>query len=366
MNIFQLLFESKLEYIARSQGAKLEQRAKEDTGSEMPAVDVLNKLLAADPTGSNGKYLQWIANQYLKGQFKLEDTSRIKGEIETFQSVSPKLDKKDINQYKSLPDLYDALKPFEGQEVVSNREEDRRQEQAFYKSGEAVLIASTPNKIIELHSEAAAKYFGRGTKWCTAADEDNMFNHYYNAEGEEFDEEDEEYGTWDDDPMYAMYVIIHNGKKFQYHPHSSQFMDAQDQPVSREDAKSMLADPNVKKLFDEEYGECAKKLKSGKLFRINIPDFGVLDAYDPKASDIVKARMMDYENAGTVEAATWLQIWFKLTASNKPLGARYEKWITDIYPYNKDALKTYNRVTGRNLPEPQGPYTGGEPDRSPG
>lgn len=349
------MFESKLEYIARSQGAKLEQRVVQDTGSEMPAVDILNKLMVADPTGASGKYLQWIVNQYLKGQFKLEDTSRIKKEIETFQSISPKLDKKDINQYKTLPDLYDALKPFEGQEVVSNREEDRRLEQQFYETREAVLIASTPNKIVELHSEDAAKYFGRGTKWCTAGDEDNMFNHYYNAEDEEFDGEDDEEEEWDDDPQHAMYVIIHKGNKFQYHPHTSQFMDAQDQPVSPEDAKSLLQDPNVRALFDEEYKETARKLRNGVLFRAGISEYHLLDAYDPELKDLILARMMKCANEHSMEdgdiqaSGAWLMIWFNLSRNHKPLGDKYEKWIQAIAPYNSKALQTYNRVTGRNL-----------------
>lgn len=355
MNILQLLFESKAEYIARNQGTKLEQRAVQDTGQEMPAGDILDKLLTADPTGSTGKYLQWIVNQYLKGQFKLEDTSRIKGELETFQSVSSKLDKKDINQYKTLPDLYAALKPFEGQEVISNREEDRRMEQKFYETGEAVLIATTPNKIIELHSEAAAKYFGRGTKWCTAANEDNMFSHYYNAEDEQFDGEDEEEEYWDDNPMYALYVIIHNGKKYQYHPHTDQFMDEQDQPVNPETARSMLQDPNVRKLFDEQYKETDQKLRSGNLFRAGISEFHLLDAYDPELKDLILARIMKCADTHSMEdgdiqsSSAWLMLWFNLSRNHKPLGPKYEQWIQDIAKYNHRALQTYQRFTGRKL-----------------
>lgn len=366
MNILQLLFEDKAEYIARNQGEKLLQRAKEDTSRDWDIEPLVGRLMTADPTGPNGKFAQWIVNQYLKGQFKIEDVTKIKGELTKFREVAPKLDKKDINQYKTLPDLYDALKPFEGQEVVSNREEDRRLEQNFYKTGEAKLIATTPNKIIEIHSEEAAKYFGRGTKWCTAAEENNMFSHYYNAEDEEFDGEDEEEEDWDDDPMYALYVIIHGGTKYQYHPHTGQFMDAQDQLVTHEDATELLKDSNIRTLFDEEYADSAKKLRAGNLFRVGVSDFKTLDAYDPELKDIAKARMFDYANADLQSVAAWLNIYFQLTGSKEPLGARYEKWITDIYPFDKRAIKIYNRATGRNLPEPQGPFSNSEPDRSAG
>lgn len=240
MNIFQLLFESKLAYIATAQGAKLEARALEDTRQQVAAIDVLNKLAAADPTGQQNKYIQWIVNQYIKGQFKLEDVSRIKGELTEFNRVRSNLDKKDINQYKTLPDLYAALEPLADTEVVSNRQSDRDAGQRFFDNGEAILISDSGKvKIIQLASEEASKYFGRGTKWCTAANEDCMFDRY-SADG-------------------PLYVIIVDGTKYQLHIETGQFMDAKDQQLDKSKMKELINVPEIGALLSKKEQEMGEK-----------------------------------------------------------------------------------------------------------
>lgn len=240
MNIFQLLLESKIAYIAKSQGPKLEARALADTKQQMTASDILGKLALADPTGQQNKYLQWIVNQYLKGQFKLEDISRIKVDLAEFQRVRAHVEKKDINQYASLPDLYAVLDPFEGEEVQSNRQADKSLEQKFYDSGDAILLANSGNvKIIQLASEDASRYFGRGTRWCTAADEQNMYQQYAK-----------------DGPLY---VIIVGGKKYQLHIESGQFMDDKDQQLDAGKMKELISIPEVAALLAKKEQEIGEK-----------------------------------------------------------------------------------------------------------
>lgn len=241
MNIFQLLCESKLAYIAKSQGPKLEARALDDTRQQMAAPDILDKLATADPTGQQNKYIQWIVNQYIKGQFKLEDVTRIKGELTEFHRVKGALDKRDINQYGSLPDLYAVLEPMGDKELpVSNRQADKAQEQKFYDSGEAILLTNSGNvKIIQLASEAAAVYFGRGTKWCTAANEDNRFQQY-NEDG-------------------PLFVIIVGGKKYQLHIESGQFMNDLDQQLSNDEMKGLIGVPEVGALLSKKEQEMGEK-----------------------------------------------------------------------------------------------------------
>ena len=282
MNIVELLFESKLEYIAKAQGPKLEARAKQDVRKDMPASDVLQKLSAADPTGNQYKYLQWLTNQYIKGQFKLEDVSRLKGDLERFEEVSSKLEMKDINQYKTLPLLYSALEPFEGQEVVSNREADRRVEQELYASGQAKLIMQDP-KVVELRSEAAAKYFGRGTKWCTAAEQDNMFDYYYHGgfhDDDEYDEDDEV----EDETTHPLYVIFVDGEKFQYHPSTKQFMDAQDVEPSAARTKAIRkAHPKLDALFKDTPIHLLMKLEAFTPRQFDIDN--IFDNLEKKVAD---------------------------------------------------------------------------------
>jgi len=175
------LFEDKTAYIINHQGDKLTQRAKEDWGdddedSPMSPRFVMSHLETADPT-PNQKYLQWIVNIYLSGQFKLEDVSRINDELQEFERVKSQLPNKDINQYKKLTDLYNALKPFQKQEVTTNNAEEKKLRDEMYKQAD-ILYKGPDGMLLTPKTEAASCYFGRGTKWCTAAKKDNRFSEY--------------------------------------------------------------------------------------------------------------------------------------------------------------------------------------------
>lgn len=58
----------------------------------------------ADPT-PNKVYTQWIIGQYKKGNIRQEDVDRLHTELSKFHSIKHNLDKKDINQYKSISEV---------------------------------------------------------------------------------------------------------------------------------------------------------------------------------------------------------------------------------------------------------------------
>jgi hypothetical protein len=223
MKVFELfesaiLAEDKVEFLEKTSGKKLQDRALEDTGREMSANDVLKELLKADPTKKQD-FMVYISNMYLKKQFKLEDVTRIKKELETFQKVKSKLTNKDISSYKTLDQLYDALEPF-----ADASENDLKSNKALVKdakSGAKYIINEPDFKVLVPKTKEAACFYGANTKWCTAADENNMFDHY-NEGGN-------------------LYIIIakDNGKdrKFQLHVEHDQFMDERDKEVSKADIK---------------------------------------------------------------------------------------------------------------------------------
>lgn len=242
MNVLELLLENKADYITRHQGDKIEQRASRELGQQVGADQIVTKLAAADPTGDHHKYLQWITNQYINGHFKLEDVGRIRSELTEFERVKSKLDKRDINQYKDLPSLYVALKPFEDVEVVSNRGADRMFEQRLYDTKQIVVISSGPTKILEVHSIDAAKFLGRKTKWCTAADKDNMFEEY------------SERGQ--------IYVIFWRGKKYQFHFEVGQFMDEENTLIKPRLFWEMRQDPAIERLCERGIADTAKSIRS--------------------------------------------------------------------------------------------------------
>jgi HEAT repeat protein len=158
----------------------------------------------ADPT-SKKVHTQWIINLYKKGDFRQSAHPRIREALSNFDRHKSKLAKKDINQYKSLSDVEDAVEPHLGQ-AASGKEEKRQ-----IKSEGADLIHDDKDLGVTVHhikTEKAACAYGASTKWCTAGKKNNMFNHY-NKEG-------------------PIHVIQHQGRKYQFHVASGQFMDEKD------------------------------------------------------------------------------------------------------------------------------------------
>jgi len=164
----------------------------------------------ADPT-QNKAYTQWILNRYSKGQIRQEDHPRIREALSAFHSPAVKArlkaDKKptDINQYKSLSDLEDAITPH--REAVSGKEQQRQ----IKSEGSDLIYSGNGVTIHHIKTEEAACAYGAGTKWCTAGKTNNMFDEYH-----------------ENGPIH---VIQHEGRKYQYHNNSKQFMDEKDNSV---------------------------------------------------------------------------------------------------------------------------------------
>ncbi len=158
-------------------------------------LDVVKRLSEIEP-----RYVQWLTKMYIAGQFKLEDISRLKHDVQRFNAVRSNLQNKDINQYKSLSDLYAALKPFEQAENISNRQKNKQLRDKLWKDGDLTEFYKDDQiRVIVPETEKAACYIGRGTKWCTSSTEsENYFDHYNDA-----------------GPLYV--IFTHDKRKYQLH-----------------------------------------------------------------------------------------------------------------------------------------------------
>jgi hypothetical protein len=119
---------------------------------------------------------------------------------------------RDINQFKNMNSFLDLMD--QHAEKKTGREERQDEEQELIKSGQAVLYKDTGQiKIVIPKTEEAAKFYGRGTRWCTAGDKDNAFD-LYNKDG----------------PLYNI-IFRGSGVKWQFHFETVQFMDEQDEDL---------------------------------------------------------------------------------------------------------------------------------------
>lgn len=234
MRFYQLLeakSEKAIAAILRIYGEKIQ--AKLDADSHLPPnrrlgnvtpTFLIDMLVHADPT-KNSIYVDWLLKQWLAGAFRYyEDVSKAYEPLEMFEKLKPKLpvDQRDINRFKTFAELETFLDSHKDTDTRSENEKERQYEANLIKSGQAkIFLDSADIKIVIPKSQEAAMYFGRNTKWCTAAKNDNAFA-YYNIQG----------------PLYIILFKKEN-KRWQFHFESAQFMDEQDDELGDEQIQSV-------------------------------------------------------------------------------------------------------------------------------
>jgi len=152
--------------------------------------DVFNQIVLCDPLTVQvednpeeqkyiGPYSKWLLNLYVKGNLPLEDLYKAEEYLEVFNTRRNLLpvELRDINKFKSLPDLFDVLQA-NGLYQKKTRSEVKReirqgQEEinTFYEDDEWIVVIP--------QTKEASIHIGQGTEWCTAArGTNNMFDYY--------------------------------------------------------------------------------------------------------------------------------------------------------------------------------------------
>ena len=190
--------------------------------------DILANIEQGDPT-TNKQYGQWLAKMYANTNIKLEDIiSTTRQYLTKFEILKrKKLIKSpanDINRYPSIQNFMDVLDTY-----------DLPEEDIPIDKGESTEVYKDADvRIIVPENESAACYYGRGTRWCTAATQGhNYFDNYHR-----------------DGPLYILLPTkpVHDGEKYQLHFPSNQFMDEHDDGV---DLVNLLKNrfPNLESFF---------------------------------------------------------------------------------------------------------------------
>jgi hypothetical protein len=178
-------------------------------------LGIFNAAVAADPTSYNqgkvvkvGNFVKWILKLYQNNAWKSGDSYETKDLLSKFIKYKSKLpiEKRDINRYNSIRDLYSLIQTLENDGIKSQKDIKREGAEVVYEDSEW--------KIVIPHTKKASCIYGAHTKWCTAGRSGNMFE-YYNKRG-------------------PLYININNqtGDKYQFHFESGSFMDAEDEKIS--------------------------------------------------------------------------------------------------------------------------------------
>jgi hypothetical protein len=199
--------------------AKLAKDPQWDSTKDGPSKFIEWVANEIDPTG-NSKYTKWIISRFVDpngGIRFVEDLSKLTEPMTRYarltQSGVIPANNRDINQFKNMLSFLDLMDQYA--EKKTGNEMKSEEEQELIKSGQAVLYKDTGAlKIMIPKTEEAAKFYGRGTKWCTAGDNNNRFD-FYNKQG----------------PLYDI-IFRGSGVKWQFHFESAQFMDERDEPLA--------------------------------------------------------------------------------------------------------------------------------------
>ena len=199
------------------------------------ALQYLLELIEnADPT-KNKQYVPWIIRMYVNTpSLKFEDAvSKVNEPLKKFFKLVSKKQipapNNDIGRIKDLAALVQTVDQYP--DVVDQpKDVDRGQSKAYYEDNQI--------RVVVPQDETAACYYGQGTKWCTAAQNNNMFDRY-NQDGE-------------------MYIILpkqpaYPGEKYQLHFSTKQFMNEKDQRTSLIELRSRF--PQLADIFAKQATE---------------------------------------------------------------------------------------------------------------
>jgi len=233
MLLEELLVEGKFEWVQQNLGDQLMAAARQDHLAKHlhSSKEIIDELVKLDASKGKLKQLQWLANMYIKGSFKLEDSPQVKKAMKDFFLSSQNLEVKDLNRYKTMGEVYKAVAPFSGQ---------TDEEKSVKKLKDVDYLISTPNfKVMIPRTKEAGQLFNNHSSWCTASkDEDKNQFHNYNDQG-------------------PIYVIKAKKKYYQIHYESGEFMDKWNDPISDEDIAYLSSFPEYKDflhmLIDKHY-----------------------------------------------------------------------------------------------------------------
>lgn len=150
--------------------------------AEFKTLDsLINKIAEVDPS-RNGMYMPWIAKLIIADPKtnNPEDLSRVGTDLRNFENFKSRLEVKDINQYRSFSDLYSAIQPYVEAARKKADKPDKKQAALEKVRKDIITVYSGPEGWVRIPTtEAASRYLGQGTAWCTAyTDRKTHFEQY--------------------------------------------------------------------------------------------------------------------------------------------------------------------------------------------
>ena len=169
---------SRIQWLEGQYGSRLD--------SESKFACSWDQAVALDPT-PNKKYLDWVLRLIVQEKLASEDHYKVPTALNEFIRCQPMLKRDglnlDINAYNNLPELFQVLQPYE---MKATSAELSRAERAQIDAQTEIILDSDELLVVSPKTKQASCFWGRGTKWCTAATgpgSKNAFSTYTDRRG---------------------------------------------------------------------------------------------------------------------------------------------------------------------------------------
>lgn len=149
----------------------------------------VNKIVNSVPQ----KYLDWVGKNLDVVNFD-ETFGKVSNALNKFEKISSNLPITDLTQYKSVGQLFGAISDYEG----------RQRRNVKKVEGGNVVYDDGKYFVVNPLTHESSCYYGKGTKWCTAAESDYNFKRY-NDDGKLFYILDRMLPT--NDPFYKVALL---------------------------------------------------------------------------------------------------------------------------------------------------------------
>jgi len=238
---------------------------------ETGVVAILKLFEDVDPT-PNKQYTEWLVRRYIDGSIvRFEDVLSTWADLlheyhrlKTRRLLPPEL--MDINKFKTEQDLKQLHKSV--LDIFNSTDE-----KVEVQKGESTEILNNSEvRIIIPEDQKAACYYGQGTRWCTAAKNNNMYDNY----------------DW---PLFILVPKnpTHEGEKYQVQVSGGDWMDETDSPVSVIDIVNRFPTVNLKEVFGK-YDRDAWYLTD------YIPWYDTVEIFDAMIKQIITNEQYIIEN----------------------------------------------------------------------
>ena len=125
-----------------------------------------NELVDKIVAGVIPKYLNWVGK--LDPIEIKDELHNLFSSLNRFDAISSNLTKTDINDYKNLNELISAIRDYDNKTRRNFRE----------VPGGVVVYEDDRFFVVNPLTKDSSCYYGKGTKWCTAASTDDQFTKY--------------------------------------------------------------------------------------------------------------------------------------------------------------------------------------------